>query len=81
MYCYNYVCLYHISISTQFNLSKDMPTDAQRVQLVKLLVNAGYSNRVLLAHDIHTKHRLVCTYIPLCLIPYQYDIPVRVQLP
>lgn len=38
----------------------DMPSDAQRVQKVKTLVEAGYAHRVMLSHDIHTKHRLVC---------------------
>ena len=36
-----------------------MPSDAQRVQKIKTLVEAGFSHRVMLAHDIHTKHRLV----------------------
>ena len=36
-----------------------MPSDAQRVQWVKKLVEAGFSHRVMLSHDIHTKHRLV----------------------
>ena len=36
-----------------------MPSDAQRVQKVKGLVDAGFSHRLLLSHDIHTKHRLV----------------------
>ena len=36
-----------------------MPSDAQRVQWVKKLVEAGFSHRVLLSHDIGTKHRLV----------------------
>ena len=37
----------------------DMPSDAQRIQKVKLLIEAGYTDHILLAHDIHTKHRLV----------------------
>ena len=37
----------------------DMINDAQRVQKVKLLVDAGYGHRIVLAHDVHTKHRLV----------------------
>ena len=39
-----------------------MPNDAQRIQMVKLLVDHGYQQRVMLAHDIHTKHRLVSSY-------------------
>ena len=43
----------------QFAKEVDMPSDAQRVQWVKKLVEAGFSHRVMLSHDIHTKHRLV----------------------
>lgn len=37
----------------------DYPSDAQRMDMVVALVNAGFEDKVLLAHDIHTKHRLV----------------------
>lgn len=43
----------------QLNLHFDMPSDAQRMQSVVSLVNEGYEDRVLMSHDIHTKHRLV----------------------
>ena len=36
-----------------------MPSDAQRVKWVKKLIDAGFSHRIMLAHDIHTKHRLI----------------------
>ena len=36
-----------------------MPSDAQRIQMVKLLVESGYKERLFLSQDIHTKHRLV----------------------
>lgn len=36
-----------------------MPSDGQRIKMVKLLVDHGYQQRIMLAHDIHTKHRLV----------------------
>ena len=36
-----------------------MPSDAQRIKMVKLLIDNGYQQRIMLAHDIHTKHRLV----------------------
>ena len=39
-----------------------MFSDAQRIQRVKLLVENGYSDRVVIAQDIHLKHRLVCNY-------------------
>uniref|UniRef100_A0A672N5Q5 N-acetyltaurine hydrolase n=1 Tax=Sinocyclocheilus grahami TaxID=75366 RepID=A0A672N5Q5_SINGR len=35
-----------------FNLDVDMPSDSQRVQ------TEGYEDRLLISHDIHTKHRL-----------------------
>ena len=38
-----------------------MPSDAQRIQKVKLLADNGYADRVVVAHDMHLKHRLVST--------------------
>jgi phosphotriesterase-related protein len=46
----------------QMNLSVDMPSDAQRMDKVVSLIEAGKEDRILLAHDIHTKHRLVNFY-------------------
>lgn len=37
----------------------DMPSDAQRIQRIKWLLDAGYQDKVTIAHDIHTKHRLM----------------------
>jgi phosphotriesterase-related protein len=37
----------------------DMPSDAQRIQKIKKLLDHGKAERVLISHDIHTKHRLV----------------------
>ena len=53
----------------QFGKEVDIPSDAQRVQKVKTLVEAGFSHRVMLAHDIHTKHRLVSGQCRLELDP------------
>lgn len=36
----------------------DMLSDAQRIDYVKLLVDEGYGSRVVLAHDIFSKHKL-----------------------
>ena len=36
-----------------------MPSDAQRIHRVKLLIENGYGHRVFIAQDIHSKHRLV----------------------
>ena len=41
------------------NVDIDMPSDAQRIQWVKFLVEQGFGDRVLIAQDLHTKHRLV----------------------
>ncbi|XP_048487822.1 phosphotriesterase-related protein [Plutella xylostella] len=38
--------------------SIDMPSDAQRLDMMKLLVEEGFEDRLLMSHDIHTKHRL-----------------------
>lgn len=37
----------------------DMPSDAQRLDLIKQVVEAGYADKVVIAHDICTNHRLV----------------------
>lgn len=46
----------------QFNEKFDMPSDGQRMESVVALVNNGFEDRILISHDIHTKHRLVCIY-------------------
>ena len=39
----------------------DMPSDAERIRRIKLLIDDGYLRHVTISHDIHTKHRLkVC---------------------
>jgi phosphotriesterase-related protein len=37
----------------------DIPTDAQRIVWVKMLIDAGYGERIVLAHDVFSKTRLV----------------------
>lgn len=46
----------------QLNMHFDMPSDAQRMDKVVFLANEGYEDRILMSHDIHTKHRLVRAY-------------------
>jgi len=59
----------------QQNESVDMVSDAQRILAVKQLVNNGLTSQILLAHDIHTKHRLVefgghgYSHIPINIVP------------
>ena len=35
-----------------------MPNDYQKINFIKHLVEKGYSNEILLGHDIYSKHRL-----------------------
>ncbi|XP_058444801.1 phosphotriesterase-related protein [Malaya genurostris] len=42
----------------QLNPSSYMLSDEQRLQYILELLGEGYENRILLSHDIHTKHRL-----------------------
>ena len=37
----------------------DMPSDAQRLDFIKCIAEAGYADRIVMGHDIATKHRLV----------------------
>ena len=37
----------------------DMPSDAQRLGFIKRIADAGYSEKIVVGHDICTKHRLV----------------------
>ena len=36
-----------------------MPSDAQRIQRIKFLVDSGFADKILISHDLHTKIRLV----------------------
>jgi len=40
----------------------DMPNDATRIATIKLPINEGFGNKIVIAHDIHTRHRLVLIY-------------------
>ena len=35
-----------------------MPNDYQKIIFIKHLIELGYSNKILLGHDIYSKHRL-----------------------
>ena len=37
----------------------DMPSDAQRIDFIRELIADGYAEKIVIAHDICTKHRLV----------------------
>ena len=36
-----------------------MFSDAQRIQQIKFLADNGFSERIVVGHDLHTKHTLV----------------------
>ena len=43
----------------QLNPSIDFPSDGQRISLIQDLIGEGKEDKILVAHDIHTKHRVV----------------------
>lgn len=53
------VDIFWLPIILQFNNNIDFPSDAQKIEKVKLLIENGYMNKIFLSQDIHTKHRLV----------------------
>lgn len=59
--CYNEFDLFGTECS-YYELvdSIDMPSDAIRINRLKKLIDEGYGDKIVISHDIHTKHRLVC---------------------
>ena len=58
--CYCQMDLFGNEVSWyQLNPSIDFPSDAQRVDRLKMLADEGKLERILASQDIHTKHRLV----------------------
>ncbi|XP_041359471.1 phosphotriesterase-related protein-like isoform X2 [Gigantopelta aegis] len=58
--CYCEYDLFGIETSHyQIIASVDMPSDAQRIHKIKLLIDEGYLDKITISHDIHTKHRLM----------------------
>ena len=43
----------------QFEPSLDFPNDAERIERIHSLIQERFENKILVSHDIHTKHRLV----------------------
>lgn len=43
----------------QLNIDTDMPSDAQRLNMICSLLEEGKEEKILMSHDIHTKHRLI----------------------
>lgn len=58
--CYMEFDLFGMEVSHyQNNLKFDFLSDAQRIQEIKLLIKHDYVDRIVIAHDVHTRHRLV----------------------
>lgn len=52
--------LFGIEVSYyQQDVKTAMLSDAQRIDFLRLLIQEGYGDRIVIAHDIHTKHRLM----------------------
>ncbi|NXL91309.1 PTER protein, partial [Alectura lathami] len=43
----------------QFHPDIDMPSDNERIARIRMLIDEGYEDRILIAHDVHTKNRLM----------------------
>ena len=56
-------------LSPQGRASIDMPSDAQRISLVRHIIEAGFSHRMLISQDIHSKHRMVRTTVLVLQLP------------
>lgn len=58
--CYCQFDLFGTEVSYyQLNPPTDMPSDAQRLDKIVKLIENGKVEKILMSHDIHTKHRLV----------------------
>ncbi|GFS34926.1 phosphotriesterase-related protein [Nephila pilipes] len=52
--------LFGIEVSYyQHNEDIDMPSDAQRIKRLHYLIEQGFGDKIVISHDIHTKHRLM----------------------
>ena len=73
--CYLEFDLFGHEISNFPNAPRDMPSDAQRLDLVEHVIDLGFLERILISHDIANKHRLShygghgYGYIPECVAP------------
>ena len=73
--CYLELDLFGHEISYYPLVPRDMPNDTMRIDLIDRLRHLGRLERILISHDICTKHRLVrygghgYAYIPTCILP------------
>ena len=57
--CYLNISLFGKECSHyQYDSSADMPSDAQRIEMVKRLLDAGHRDRILVSHDVVCRHEL-----------------------
>nr|XP_008167884.1 phosphotriesterase-related protein [Chrysemys picta bellii]XP_008167887.1 phosphotriesterase-related protein [Chrysemys picta bellii]XP_023962058.1 phosphotriesterase-related protein [Chrysemys picta bellii]XP_023962060.1 phosphotriesterase-related protein [Chrysemys picta bellii]XP_023962063.1 phosphotriesterase-related protein [Chrysemys picta bellii]XP_042712643.1 phosphotriesterase-related protein [Chrysemys picta bellii]XP_042712644.1 phosphotriesterase-related protein [Chrysemys pict len=42
-----------------FHPDIDMPSDNERIARIRMLIDEGYEDRIVIAHDVHTKNRLM----------------------
>lgn len=74
--CYCQFDLFGIECSYyQLNQTTDMPSDAQRLDMIKWIKDDGRVSQILMSHDIHTKHRLVC-HLKLSKVIYTHIISI-----
>lgn len=59
----------------QLNPTSYMPSDYQRIENIIKLSKEGFTDRLLISHDIHTKHRLVSVeqYVAANRMEFQFS--------
>ena len=57
--CYLNVSLFGKECSHyQYDSGTDMPSDAQRIEMVKLVLRGGHRDKILISHDVVCRHEL-----------------------
>lgn len=60
--------LFGLEVSHYQLAAVDMPSDAERIRRIRLLLDEGYEDSIVIAHDVHTNHRLVHVLFFSCYI-------------
>jgi len=50
--------LFGVEVSHYQLANFDMPSDAERIRRIRLLIDNGYEDSIVISHDVHTNHRL-----------------------
>lgn len=58
----------------------DMPSDAQRIERIKWLLEDGNKDKILMSHDIHTKHRLVSIVYFIATVEVLYLLISKIHI-